>query len=216
MLKTFTALSLLALASSTAHAEAEAPRLDGFAFDVKESTGEWHRAWIISKLTTINVGKTCAKNMSEHKDKNALGAAGRYTLDVAEYAKLVTGDDWDRIESQNGDRIENAKLVEPMIEAFGKKFHFTLNVEGDDCDTKVHAFWMRYWHYASSALLKYPTRSGKAFITVNVKSKVKDITVDVDKSGSTFVITAPKDIEPPPPYWPDKIEKPFRKVSSKS
>ena len=50
-------------------------------------------------------------------------------------------------------------------------------------------------------------------ITLQVTPAARDITVDVDDTGSRFVFTAPRDIEPKD--WSDKLSKPFRKHAKK-
>ncbi|MBA3452366.1 MAG: hypothetical protein H0T42_04635 [Deltaproteobacteria bacterium] len=193
-----------------------APQLDDFAFEVKEVSSSWNKAFVISKLTTLEVGPACLNKMVHDKDRNAVGRAMSYARNVATYAQMLTGNEWERIETQsNNDRLNNLKYVEPMVDAFKASFSMTINVEGDDCDVSNNSFWLRYWIYISDALVKYPPRGGKAFITLNVSSSARDITSTVDATGTVFVFTGPKDIEPPPPSWPDRIEKPFRRVSSK-
>ncbi|HEU0035770.1 MAG TPA: hypothetical protein VFQ53_34395 [Kofleriaceae bacterium] len=198
------------VASGNAPAGHGVPQLDDFSFEVHEYTGDYTRAWVTNKLTTFKVGKACWSKMID-KQQGALHAASFYTGDIVEYAKLVTGDDWSAIESQQGDRDRNLQLVEPMIDAFKSRFALTIAVEGDDCDAAGSSLWLRYWNTIGTTLKQYPPKSGKAFITLNVTPTVRDVTVSVDDSGSTFVITAPRDIEPA--AWDDKISKPFRKIA---
>ena len=68
--------------------------------------------------------------------------------------------------------------------------------------------------YTVRALKANPPKSGKAFITINVTSKAKGVTVDVGKDGSTFTITGSKDVEAV--GWDGNIQKAFKRVSSKS
>lgn len=202
---------ICALASaSLAHAD---PAED-FAFEVKESTGDYHRAWVLTKLTTFKVGKTCWAQMADRDKFSAVHSAGFYTRDIAEYAKALTGDDWSRIETQNNnDRENNKKLVEPMMDAFKKRFSVTISVEGDDCKPEHGALWLKYWTSLGNIIRDYPPAADKVNITLNVTAKAKDVTVKVDKKGGTFVITAPRDIEVA--AWDDKMGKPFRKVARK-
>lgn len=89
----------------------------------------------------------------------------------------------------------------------------TITVEGDDCDTKDTALWLRYWVTIAEALKNYPPRAGKVAITLNVTSKAKGMSAAVGKDGSTFVFTGSRDIEPSD--WNTQIETAFRKVMRK-
>ncbi|MBA3501412.1 MAG: hypothetical protein H0T65_13695 [Deltaproteobacteria bacterium] len=198
------------LSASTVHAD---PAED-FAFEVKESTGDYNRAWVISKLTTFKVGKKCWEQMADRDKFSAVHSAGFYTRDITEYAKALTGDDWSSIETQNNsDRENNKKLIEPMMDEFKKRFSLTISVEGDDCNPKHGALWLKYWTSLGTIIHDYPPAAEKVSVTLNVTAKAKDVTVTVDKKGGTFVITAPRDVEVT--AWDDKIGKPFRKVARK-
>ena len=204
------ALAFTFAATSIAHAD---PAED-FAFEVKESTGDYHRAWVISKLTTFKVGKKCWEQMADKDKFSAVHSANFYTRDIAEYAKGITGDDWSTIETQNNnDRETNKKLVEPMMDAFKNRFSVTVSVEGDDCKPEHGALWLKYWTTLGTTIRDYPPAADKVKVTLDVTAKAKDVSVTVDKKGGTFVITAPRDIEVA--AWDDKISKPFRKVARK-
>jgi len=191
-------------------AQESAPDLDDFSFALKEYTGRYAAAFVTNKLTTFKVAPACWKKMQD-KNGGALHTASFYTSDILEYGKNMTGDDWSDIESQNKDK--NVKLIAPMMEDFKARFMVTVAVDGDDCENDQNALWLRYWYAIGTAVKDYPPKSGRAFITLNVTPSVKDVTVDVDDSGSQFTITAPRDIEPKD--WDDKIQKPFRRRSSK-
>ncbi len=207
-------LKLAAVCVLASASLAHAGPVEDFAFEVKEYTGDYHRAWVVSKLTTFNVGKTCWAQMADKK-YSALHSASFYTRDIAEYAKAVTGDDWSRIETQNNnDRENNKALVEPMMDAFKKRFSVTINVEGDDCKPEHGALWLKYWTTLGTIIRDYPPAAGTVRVTLDVKAKAKDVTVKVDKAGGTFVITAPRDVEVS--AWDDKMGKPFRKVARKN
>ncbi|HEU0035769.1 MAG TPA: hypothetical protein VFQ53_34390 [Kofleriaceae bacterium] len=202
-------LAALAAPLTTSSARADNP-VDDFSFELKEYTGEQSAAWVVQKLVKWNLGKKCLAKLSD-KEQGVLHMASFYSRDIMQYAKTVTGDDWSGIEGQStGDKESNRKLVEPMIDAFKAKHMVTVTVEGDDCNAK-DGLWFRYWGQIATTLKNYPPKSGKAFVTLNVTSKAKDVTVTVDKTGSTFTITAPRDIEVA--AWDDKIDKPFRKVA---
>lgn len=188
------------------------PRWDAFAFAVRERNGTYNGPWAITKLTTFKVGRTCYAKLGE-KDSGAIDYAGYYIRSVLALAKTWTGDDWDRIENQRGDRAKDRALVEPMMDEFGKRFHLTIAVEGEDCETNRDALWIRYWYTLSEAFSNYPPSAGKLFITLNVTAATRDVTVDVDDTGSQFVVTAPRDIEAKD--WQDKMSKPFRRQAGK-
>jgi hypothetical protein len=202
-------LGVVALSASLAHAD---PRED-FAFALKEHTGDYHRAWVITKLTTINAGPQCWEKIVDAGKYSAVSKAAFYTRDIAEYAKTVTGDDWSRIETQNNsDRETNKALVEPLMDAFKEKFSLTISVEGKDCSADSDALWLKYWLALGTAIRDYAPK-GKVSIRLAVTSKAKDVTATVDKTGSKFVITAPRDVEPA--AWDTKIEAPFKKLAKK-
>jgi hypothetical protein len=202
-------LGVVALSSSFAHADAR----EDFAFALKEHTGDYHRAWIITKLTTIDVGPQCWAKIVDAGKYAAVSKAAFYTRDIAEYAKAITGDDWSRIETQdNSDREANKALVEPLMDAFKAKFSLTLSVEGKDCNAESDALWLKYWLTLGTAIRDYAPK-GKVSIKLAVTSKAKDVTATVDKTGSKFVITAPRDVEPA--AWDTKIAAPFKKLAKK-
>ena len=188
------------------------PRWDAFAFAVRERSETYNGPWAITKLTTFKVGRTCYAKLGE-KDSGSLDYAGYYIRSVLALAKIWTGDDWDQIEGQRGNRAKDRALVEPMMDEFGKRFHLTIAVEGEDCETNRDALWIRYWYTLSEAFSKYPPSAGKLFITLNVTAAARDITVDLDDTGSQFVVTAPRDIEARD--WQDKMSKPFRRQAGK-
>ncbi|MDB4963221.1 MAG: hypothetical protein JWP01_3220 [Myxococcales bacterium] len=190
---------------------------------VKDATGDYNASYVLTKLNTFKLGPKCwAKAAS--KDQGAVHTASFATRDIVAYAKAMTGDDWDAIESQNNnDRETNKALIEPMIEAFKSRFAITVTVDGDDCDAKQNSLWLRYWGGAIAAVKAYPPatsalkndppKAKKVAITVNATAKAKDVSVTVGKDGSTFVITGPRGKEVP--AWSDKIEAAFKKVSKK-
>jgi hypothetical protein len=188
------------------------PKWDDFAFAVRERNGTYNGPWVITKLTTFKVGKTCYAKLGE-KDSDSLNNTGYYIRNVLTLAKTWTGDEWDRIENQRSDRAKDRKLVEPMIDKFRDRFHMTIAVEGDDCETDRGALWIRYWFQISEAFAEYPPAAGSLDVTLNVTAAARDVTVDVDDTGSKFVFTAPRDIEAKD--WSEKLEKPFRKHAKK-
>jgi hypothetical protein len=200
-------LATLLLASSVAAAD---PRED-FAFEVKEATSDYNRSWVITKLTTFKVGAKCWEQMLDKDKFGAVASATHYTRSIVEYAKALTGDDWDKIEEQNNEREANKKLIEPMMDAFAKRFSLTISVEGDACEPKRNSLWLKYWTNVGFTLEKYPPKADKVMIDLQVKAKVKDISITVDKTGGKFTIVAPRDIEVV--NWSGKMEKAFAKVA---
>lgn len=188
------------------------PRWDDFAFAVRERSSTYWAPWVITKLTTFKVGAACYAKLGA-KDSGSLNNTPYYTRSVHDLAKQWTTEDWEAIESQRGERAKDRALVEPMIAEFGKRFHMTIAVEGDDCETERDTLWVRYWYTIAEAFEKYPPISGKLFVTLNVSATARDVKVDVDESGSSFTFTAPRDIEAK--GWHEKVEKPFRKHAGK-
>jgi hypothetical protein len=130
------------------------------------------------------------------------------------YAKAVTGDDWAAIEGQSANTPEaNRAVVDKMVTEFKPKFHVTLRLEGAECSATGNDLWLKYLGSTLGSLVRFPPRSGVAHITIDVKAKAKDLTIDVDKAGSTFTITAPRDVEHG--GWSDTIEKALQRVSAK-
>lgn len=209
------ALALLALVAAPGTAlagDGGGDPITAFADAVKDATGDYSQSWVITKMTTFKLGAKCAAKLAD-KNQGAVHAATFYTRDIGEYAKGLTGEDWSAIESQNNnDRETNKPLVEKAMNAFAPRLSVTVTVEGDDCDAKQNSLWLKYWGTIATALRNFPPKAETVAITLDVKSKAKDVTVVMGKDGSTFAITAPKDIEVA--AWGDKIEKPFRKLMS--
>lgn len=186
---------------------------DDFSFGLQEYTGKHASAWVLTKMHTFKVGKKCLARLGDKKE-GALHAASFATRDVLEYVKDIGGDDWVQIEGQSAnDKAFNRDLVAKSMDAFKGKLSITINVEGDDCDAKGNSLWLRYWTTAATALRNYPPRAGKVAIAINVTSKVKAVSAVAAGDGSTFTITAPRDIEAS--AWSDKIDTAFKKVARK-
>lgn len=184
-------------------------KFSDFAYEVKDATGDYTSGWIIDKLTTFNVAPACMEKMID-KNNSAVHSATFYTRDIEYLAEALTGDSWSDIETQNNnDRENNKKLVEPMIDQFAQSFHLSVTIDGDDCDASHGALWMKYWTTIATNLKDNPPASGKAFVQLAVRGDARDIKVEVDDATSTYVITAPRDIEKS--GWDEKLEKPFRK-----
>ena len=179
---------------------------------VGDNNHDKHSARIIEKMFTYKLGATCWTKVLDKKN-GALGLISGHARGAQDYAELLTGDDWAAIEGQDGDKAKLAETVVGMVDAFAPKFHLTISVEGDDCEPGGRGMWLKYLGTTMSALKKYPPKSGKAFVTINVTAKAKGVKTAVSKDGTKFTITGSRDVEKP--AWPDDIEKPIRAVSSK-
>jgi hypothetical protein len=188
-----------------AHAD---PRED-FVFEIKEAGHETTRAWVVDKYVTFKVGAKCLAKLAD-KNNGAVRAGLAFAQSITHWAKDLTGDDWQHIESQNSHHEDNIKLVEPMMTEFGKRFALTIQIEGDDCDARMAAPWLKYWTSIGSALEKHPPKADKVTVTLDVRAKQKALTVESAKDGATFKIIAPRDIEG---VWSDNLEKAFTKVA---
>jgi len=199
----------LVSSSLSAHAS---PKED-LAFAVEGYNHDKHSGWIIERLVTLNVADKCWPKLLD-KGQRGLGLIASDARSIEHYAKAVTGDDWAGIEGQSANTREaNQALVDKMVDDFKPKFHVTLTLEGDDCSATGNDLWLKYLGSALGSLAKYPPKSGTAKLTIDVKAKVKDLTIAVDKAGTSFAITAPRDVERP--GWSDTIEKALLRVSSK-
>ncbi len=187
------------------------PRWDDFAFAVRAREGSYWAPWIVSKLTTLEVGKTCWNKLAR-SDSDALVKAHAYTRSVHELARSWTGKDWERLENRRGDRAQDRRIVEPMIDELADRFHVTIAIEGEDCE--VHrAPWLHYWQAISDAIERHPPKAGRLFVTLSATSTARDLTIDVDPDGTSFTIVAPRDSEPK--GWSTRIEDAFRRHSDK-
>ncbi|MEO8706537.1 MAG: hypothetical protein ABI867_41310, partial [Kofleriaceae bacterium] len=178
-------VSAALVAVSCALSVATASPHEDLAYEIQESHGEKAGGWVVEKLITYKVGDKCWPKLMD-KNQMAFGKIGGHVRNIERYARIVTGDDWSRIEGANGDKDAHRKIVEGMIESFKSKFHLTVIVEGDDCANDGNAMWSKMTMDATSALETYPPRAGKAFITVIATTKVKDVTVDIAKDGATI------------------------------
>jgi hypothetical protein len=189
-----------------------ADRQADLAFEIKERSS-FTKSEIVSKLVTFKLGEKCWDKLLDKKEA-ALGRVGSWAQAIGNYAKQVTGDDWERIESQGqpSDREKNRELVAKMVAEFAPKLHVTVNVEGADC-AKDAGLWGSYFMEAVDSLHKYPPKAAKVKITINVTEKAKGVKTVVSKDGGTFTITGAKDIEAS--GWPNEISKAFVRASGK-
>ncbi len=186
---------------------------DDLAFSVKEATGEFNTAYVMSKLVTFKVGKTCKAKLADPQGR-MVHAATFFTRNIETYAKAVGADDWGDIESRsNGGKDATKKLLGEMIDAFAKQFSMTVSVEGDDCDTEHNAFWIKIWGQVGEALAESPPKAKKVAVKISFTKKAKDVTVKVGKDGATIDVTAPAAPAQEPSAWDTKIDEPLKKVA---
>jgi hypothetical protein len=199
-----------ALALAAAAAPARADDIEQFAAALKDYTGDYNRALVLTKLNTFKVGARCAKRLADKKE-GALHAASFATRDLVEYAKAVTGEDWDAIEDSAKGEDKQAVLA-PKIDAFKGRLALNVTVDGDDCDAKGNSLWLRYWTTLATSLKNNPPKASKVTINLVVTSKAREVTAEVSKDGGTFTFTAPKDIEAK--NWSDRLDRPFRQLAA--
>lgn len=194
------------LGPTAAHAS---PAAD-LAMAVGDANHDRHSAWVIERLVTLELGDACWPKVLA-KGATARNLLASMSRQVQRYAKVVTGDDWYAIEGQPGGR--GVPVVDPLVAAFGKRFHLTVVVEGADCDASGNAMWLKYTGETLRALTAHPPASGTARVTVRAAARARGVTVDVDRKGTTFVVTGPRDLEVS--GWPDAITNAVRKVAAK-
>jgi len=199
----------LVTTSLSAHASPK----DDLAFAVEGYNHDKHSGWIIERLVTLNVADKCWPKLVD-KSQRGLGLLASDARSIARYAKAVTGDDWAGLEGQSANTPEaNRAAVDKLVDDFKPRFHVTLTLEGDDCGATGNDLWLKYLGSALGSLVKYPPSSGTAKLVIDVKAKTKALGVAVDKAGTTFTITAPRDVERA--GWSDAIENALLRVSSK-
>jgi hypothetical protein len=207
--RTIVLATLVAILGAPAYAS---PKED-LASAVETANHDKHSGWVIDRMVTLNLPEKCWPKVLD-KSKRGLGLLASDARSIQRYAKVVTGDDWAAIEGQAANGAEaNRATVNKMVDAFKPKFHVTLTLDGDDCTGTGTELWLNYLGSTLGSLVKYPPKSGSAQLMINVKGSVKDLTIDVDRAGSTFTITAPRDVERS--GWSDKIEKSLQRVSSR-
>jgi hypothetical protein len=189
-----------------------ADKQSDLAFEIKERNS-YTQSLVITELMTIEIGPKCWDTLLTKGNilQSRMASAAH---DLAKYGSAQTGgDDWRHIEDQgNGTKEKNRALVADRVKEMKDKVHVTVKVEGADCDGR-QPLWMNYLGETTRALVAYPPKSGKAFITINVQAKAKGVTATASKDGSTFTITGARDIEAV--AWSSEIQKAFKRVSSK-
>jgi hypothetical protein len=188
---------------------------DDLAYAVQENNGDKTSGWIVERLMTLEIGDKCYAKVLDKKNAalSKISSDARY---IERFAKVMTGDDWTHIEGQGANSKEaNRAIVDKMIDAFKPKFHLTVRVDGSDCEASGSALWIKYTSHIVIALEKYPPKSGKLNVVINVRSKTKGLTVDVDKDGMAFTINGSLDIEPNND-WGGTIDKALKRISTKN
>jgi hypothetical protein len=206
-------VTAVGLVTSSLSLSAHASPREDLAFAVEGYNHDKHSGWIIERLVTLNVADRCWPKLVD-KAQRGLGLLASDARSIEHYARAATGDDWAALESQSANTREaNRAMVDKLVDDFQPRFHVTLTLEGDDCSATGNDLWLKYLGSALGSLAKYPPRSGTANLVIDVKAKVKDLTIAVDKAGTTFTITAPRDVERP--GWSDTIENALLRVSTK-
>lgn len=184
-----------------------------YADAVKYKTSDNWRSLSIAKLTTWKVGKKCWNKIIDPEGR-ILDLTSFMTGEIAEYAQKVTGEDWATIEGSGVTEKEANKVkIEPMITAFRQKFSLTVSIDGDDCDASHDPLWMQYVMRAVEAVNAKPPTSGKAFIVIDVSSKVRKFSMTASKDGATFKISGHKEIADG--QWQNEVSRVFALAAKK-
>jgi hypothetical protein len=192
---------------------ADAAPKDDLVFAVQTANHDKHSGWVLDRLVTLQVGDKCWPKLLD-KSQRGLALMASAARSIQRYASAVTGEDWARIEGQTANTPDaNRATVDKLVDAFKPKFHLTLTLEGDTCSATGNDLWLKYLGSTLGSLVRFPPKSGEARIVLDVKAAAKDLTVTVDKPGTTFTITAPRDIERS--GWSDKIDQAFQRASAK-
>lgn len=206
--------TLIAVAAVVSPSVASASPKEDLAFTVQEN-GDYSRGQIVAKLMTFELPEKCWTKVLDSKKNRAVHVILGAATDISHYAREVTGDDWMKIASQGANNREaNRALVDKKIDAFKSRFSIKVKLDGDDCDASGNALWLKYLGHTTEALTRFPPKSGKAFVTVDVKEKASGAKVDVTNDGTKFVVIAGRDVEES--GWPNDIDLPFKRVSTKN
>jgi len=174
---------------------------DQFAASVEKYTRDDHRAWVINRLMKFNLGPQCWPKVVA-PESGAVEAASYVTSDVVDYAKANGGGDWAALENDK-------PALAASMDAFRDRFSVTVDVDGDDCDARRSAHWIRYWSATVKAIKQWPLPGGKVAATIVVSPKFKDLTVQVSSDGTAVTIRAPKEKELD--SW-EQIDQTFQKL----
>lgn len=182
------------------------------AFAVGETNHDKQSEWIIDRLVTYDIAGDCYAKLAD-KASGSLGKIASESRMIGRIAKAMTNDDWLRIESQStNSKDSNRAVVDKMIEEFRPKFHLTVRNAGA-CEAKGNALWLNYVSSSLIAAEKYPPKSGKLDIIVEI-SDGKGFKADVNRDGTELRVVGSRDIEVS--GWSDKIESALKRVSTKN
>lgn len=202
------AATLLSLAPTAATA---GPHQD-LAFAIGETNHDKQSEWIIDRLVTFHMQDGCYAKLAD-KASGGLGKIASDARMIQRIAKAMTNDDWYRIESQSSNTKEsNRAVVDKMIEEFRPRFHLTIKNAGA-CEVTRSALWLNYVSSSLIAAEKYPPKSGKLDIVVEIADR-KGFTAEVNRDGTQLVVVGSRDIEVS--GWSDKIESALKRVSTKN
>jgi hypothetical protein len=203
------ALVTIALGLAAASAHADTAEL---ASTIREQTSDNYRATTVGSLMSFQLGGKCwAKLTGESRPVGLIGSSTRYVVDLA---KKWTGDDWATLEgSGTTEKAKNRAQVEKTVAAFKASFGYSIRVDGDDCDDGHDPLWLQYHTHALEYASEHVPRAGKAFISIEVSSKVKTFSGTVDKSGTKFTFVGPKEVAAN--KWQDQMLAVFQKAARK-
>lgn len=187
---------------------------EDLAFNVQESNHDKTSGWIVEHLMTFELGDKCYAKVAD-KTSGAFGKIASDARFIERYAKVMTGDEWSSIENQGANSKDaNRALVEKKIQDFKAKFHFTIRVEGEDCEAGASALWVKYSSHMAIALAQFPPKSGRLTVVVTTSSKLKDLTAVASKDGTVFTVTGPSDVEHG--NWGGTIDTALKRISTKN
>lgn len=182
------------------------------AHTIRDSTSDNYRASTVGSLMSFQLGAKCwAKLTLESRPVILIGSS---TLSVVDLAKKWTGDDWSALEgSGTTEKAKHRAHVEKTVAAFKSSFGYSIRVDGDDCDDGHDPLWLQYHSHALQYVSENVPRAGKAFISIEVSSKVKAFSGTVDKSGTKFSFVGPKEVAAS--KWQDQMLAVFKLAARK-
>lgn len=204
---TIAAATALLLASTAAHADTKE-----LAENIRDLTSNNYVAATVGSLMSFKLGPKCWEKLTqESRPTDLIASSTRYVVD---FAKAVTEDDWYALEgSGTTEKAKNRTMVEGKVAAFKPTFSYAISVDGDDCDDGFDPLWLQYHTHALQYLAENQPTAKKAFITIEVSSKTKKFAGSVDKTGTVFKFSAPKEVAST--KWQDKMLATFKKAARK-
>jgi hypothetical protein len=194
-------------------APAESPeKRKELAHRTTEYTGSFAKGVVVDKLLRVSLEPACwgkvldGSTTAEHK-------MSFVTRDLFTFFKRLGWGDLEAAEGEGGPDERRARLPELEKVAEEIRRSFGLHVVGDGlkCDELGMRLLYGYWatigeHLAQEA---WRPRGGKAFITLVLSPKAREISVKVAKDGTQFTITGPSAVEVP--GWDTKIRSGLRR-----